>query len=379
MTADLRARILAAVATGAALAACKTTEPPSGSVALPDPSVPVPVPASSSASASASSSPPSAPSAPRPRSCAAPDKRETTCHTAFAAPSHTKSNPPRHYDKSGCLPDEEVAESCSGITGVVSGPTKQGNKCCYVVCQGLVPPCGRPLLGDDEAPRVAPLYRITGDGARARIDEPRDRWLADAVMEHASVASFARFVLELEAVGAPARLVDDARRAGLDEIEHTRLCLAMAMRGERADTRFELGDVSLEGITIRDRLAAIAASAASEACVGETFSALEASARALAEEDPIARGALATIAGDEARHAALGWSFVSWAVARGGAEVASAVRASTDRALARLGDTEPARHARAIVRDAIRLVVDVDTPAGASLDAGTRGATCAFG
>jgi hypothetical protein len=53
-----------------------------------------------------------------------------------------------------------------------------------------------------------------------------------ALLEHASVASFARFSLQLMAAGAPASLVEAAHRAALDEIEHARLTFRLASRYE---------------------------------------------------------------------------------------------------------------------------------------------------
>lgn len=244
----------------------------------------------------------------------------------------------------------------------------QGGKCCYVVCQGLVPPCGRPLHGDDDVPRVAPMIRLANSAVADAPNEARDRWLADAAMEHASIASFARFVLELEKVGAPARLVHAARRAGLDEIEHTRLCLAMASCCDGGRATFVPGELALDGITIRDRLDLVAAAAADEACVGETYSTLAAWRRYDEETDAVARKTLAQIAFDEARHAELGWTFVAWSIAQGGESIAAAVSAAVERSLARLGHDAAANDARAIVRDALRLVVHVDTARVPSLD-----------
>lgn len=212
------------------------------------------------------------------------------------------------------------------------------------------------------------MIRLAKDDAPSEPNEARDRWLADAAMEHASIASFARFVLELEKVGAPARLVDAARRAGLDEIEHTRLCLAMASRCDRSRATFVPGELELAGITIRGRLDLVAAAAADEACVGETYSTLSAWRRYDEETDAVARKTLAQIAFDEARHAELGWTFVAWAIAHGGESIALAVSAAVGRSLARLGHDGAANDARAIVRDALRLVVHVDTARAPSLD-----------
>ncbi len=53
-------------------------------------------------------------------------------------------------------------------------------------------------------------------------------WLRNALMEHASIAAFARFTLELLAVGAPADLIRDSNAAASDETRHAELCFALA-------------------------------------------------------------------------------------------------------------------------------------------------------
>src|SRR5690606_33504532 len=55
-------------------------------------------------------------------------------------------------------------------------------------------------------------------------------WLAEAAVEHASVASFSRFALSLLALGAPPSLVASAHAAALDEIRHAQDCFALASR-----------------------------------------------------------------------------------------------------------------------------------------------------
>ena len=56
-------------------------------------------------------------------------------------------------------------------------------------------------------------------------------WLEDAFAEHGiDFRIFARFTLDLLALGAPSELVLAAQRAGLDEVRHARLCFALAAR-----------------------------------------------------------------------------------------------------------------------------------------------------
>src|SRR6185436_5474545 len=53
-------------------------------------------------------------------------------------------------------------------------------------------------------------------------------WSEIGLMEHASVAAFARFTLQLLSVGAPAALVEQSQQALADELLHTRLCFSLA-------------------------------------------------------------------------------------------------------------------------------------------------------
>jgi len=210
---------------------------------------------------------------------------------------------------------------------------QQGGQCCFTGYAGVkAGGCiGRPFTVADQA-RVAPLVERNDwrtDLAPASELAPEIRaalaelWANDALFEHASVASFARHVLELLSVGAPADLILEAQRALADEIEHARLCFALAAR---YGTAVGPGPLDLSGSQARTTLAEIAEATAREGCVVETISALVAArARDLAE-DPVARAALDRIAEDEWRHAELSWRVVRWALATGGDEVRAAVR-----------------------------------------------------
>ncbi|HEY6561111.1 MAG TPA: ferritin-like domain-containing protein [Polyangiaceae bacterium] len=149
-------------------------------------------------------------------------------------------------------------------------------------------------------------------------------WSGMALLEHASVASFARFSLQLMAVGAPASLVEAAHRAALDEIEHARLTFRLASRYEGRP----LGPGPLPfdgGVAVDASLAALAVATAREGCVGETVGAAEANALLERARDPEVRAALALIARDEASHAELAWQTVRWALDQGDDTVRRAV------------------------------------------------------
>jgi hypothetical protein len=161
-------------------------------------------------------------------------------------------------------------------------------------------------------------------------------WTRDACAEHASVASFARFSLDLLALGAPADLVADAHRAALDEIEHARLCfeLASAYGGAPVGP----GRLAVDGAAVRADLASAAVAAVHEGCVGETEAALLAQAQMDGARDPRVRRALLRIAADEADHAALAWRFVAWALRCGGEQVGRAVEAAFEE-VSTMGET----------------------------------------
>jgi hypothetical protein len=87
-------------------------------------------------------------------------------------------------------------------------------------------------------------------------------------------------------------------------------------------------------VRVAGSLAALAASAVKEGCVGETVAAVMAAEQLARAKDPAVRAALARIAVDEGRHAELAWRAVTWAVREGGAEVRAAVAQAFAEALA---------------------------------------------
>jgi hypothetical protein len=161
------------------------------------------------------------------------------------------------------------------------------------------------------------LHAFAGDAqGDARI---ASEWLEDARMEHASIASFARFTLDLLAFGAPSELVELAQRAGLDEIEHARMCFGLAARYGASESG--PGPLSAAGVCVAPSLFHAACAAFDEGCIGETLAALQAQAALERARDPEVRRVLAQIAQQEAAHAELAWRFVSWAVTRIGAQL----------------------------------------------------------
>ncbi len=208
--------------------------------------------------------------------------------------------------------------------------------CCYQFVRALG--TGRPFFAEEKA--VVAKARRGQQGAWTDIGAARPQtsgltteerallaraWTDDGLLEHASIASFSRFALELLAVGAPAGSHRGAlTRAAIDEARHTRICLSLASAYAEDDVEpaaFPFGG----RVDVESDLAGIAARAAREGCIGETLAAVEAAERASHATDSVVRDALTAIAADEADHAELAWRTVAWAVRVGGAPVREAI------------------------------------------------------
>lgn len=223
---------------------------------------------------------------------------------------------------------------CVELASIVSGPFEQNGQCCYEMTVGCI---GRPFVVNRVATRAEAIVgddagwsdqdlAPTLEGLSAEIRAALARaWLDDALLEHASVASFARFAMELLAVGAPAELVAAAHRAALDEVRHAQLCFALA--GAYAGAKMQPAAFPFGGsIELATDLASMAASTVVEGCVGETLAAVQAAEQLARATDPAVRAVLVIVAADEARHAELAWRAVGWALQRGGEHERRAIR-----------------------------------------------------
>lgn len=193
-------------------------------------------------------------------------------------------------------------------------------------CMGRSCVIGRPLVVGGRA-RTAPS--VSGASWRAAQLEgltlPTDHvaaehWLEVAALEHASVGSFARFTLQLLALGAPGELLARAQRAALDEVHHAELAYSLASAlgaGDRAP-----GPMPLAAAPIASSLEQVVEALVIEGCVGETLGAIEALVRAESARPEIA-AVLRLVADDERRHAELAWSTLAWLRARHGQLVVS--------------------------------------------------------
>jgi hypothetical protein len=239
--------------------------------------------------------------------------------------------------KDECFSDNDCRGSDSG-----GGVGPQSALFCFSwsvgeprVCATL-PSCGRPFLVRAEA-RVAPVQADSRWGNRPscapRLDglsltersEQAEHWTRMGQMEHASIAAFARFNLQLLSLGAPADLVEACNSALVDETNHAQLCfgLASAFAGRAIGPGPLNVAMSLEQTSLLDVVDLVLA----EGCFGETSAALEALELLEISQDPAIAAAYRQIAADEQRHAELAFRFVAWAIERD-ASVAERIEAA---------------------------------------------------
>jgi hypothetical protein len=213
---------------------------------------------------------------------------------------------------------------------------------------------GRPFLVAG-APRVAPPTRngervwssaLLPDVEALSADRRRllaERWTHLGQLEHASIAAFARFAMQLLSLGAPAELLADTSAAMQDELIHARLAfgLASAYAGEPIGP----GPLAVDGALDDVELEEIVGTLFEEGCVGETFAAVVAQQERARACDPVVRGVLSQIASDEQRHGLLAWRALSWMLSSERGDVAAAVLAKRvercERELAGAEEAEP--------------------------------------
>jgi hypothetical protein len=213
-------------------------------------------------------------------------------------------------------------------------------------------------LAEISQPAVPPELECAGEDDTCSTDDSAltpevveklgKQWVDNGLAEHASVASFSRFSLQLMSVAAPAVLVEQAHLAAIDEINHAKLCFGLAAKftgKQLGPGPFPIPDGTVHVATTMEEMAS---SVAVEGCVGETLSVVRAAAQISMARDPSVRKVLRTIATDEARHAGLAWKTVRWAFTQGSEEVRNAITASLNRPFA---EVDPAPPPPAVERD----------------------------
>ena len=214
---------------------------------------------------------------------------------------------------------------------------KDAGACCYDWTESC--PGGRPLRATDGAPILAEIANERAGWSRAAASHVRDperahHWARAAQYEHASVASFAQFSLQLLALGAPADLIARSHRAALDEIEHARSAFEMAAAFGHAGVG--PGPLPIAAIDHDTTPIAVLRATVRDGCIAETRAARQARSDCAHARSELERDTLERIADDEERHAELAFATVAWLVENFGADV----HAALEHELARL-DAHP--------------------------------------
>ncbi|MFO0554741.1 MAG: ferritin-like domain-containing protein [Polyangiaceae bacterium] len=277
----------------------------------------------------------------------------------------------------GCLYLEFQCTTASDLCGGDADCTDPSASICAIQLDGSRQcspggcAIGRPFLVADTV-RTAPIALrmdwasgdtlvqstlIPGD---PRVREALAReWARVGQLEHASIAAFARFTMQLLALGAPFDLIERTQRAIADETRHARLAFGLA-------SRFGLEHVGPAALSIDGALdgcldlASVVALVLREGCIGETVAAVEAAEAGARCEDAALASILESIAADESTHAELAWRTVRWALSRGDDSVRAVITrelamiaSELDEAIAPVDEPTPA-HLR---RETLRLVV----------------------
>jgi hypothetical protein len=264
-------------------------------------------------------------------------RTDQDCRGAYCSAIESLGCDERPHWVIGCATPEDECESHAQCdSGELCGRADSGQTTCYrptVIC-------GRPFLVEDRArlaeatfsaawsvsstPQIANLPAFT----RSSLAE---HWSALGLMEHASIAAFSRFILDLLSLGAPAALVESASCALSDEIAHAELCFGLA--SACAGYPVGPGPISLQGALTPSSRLELGVLAFREACIGEVQAAAEARLALEHARDPVVQGVLQRVAADETRHAELGFRFLKWLLETATTEQRDELTAALEREL----------------------------------------------
>lgn len=176
--------------------------------------------------------------------------------------------------------------------------------------------------------------------ADSRRNQVTERWTRAAQAEHASIAAFDRFALQLLSIGAPPLLLEQAHLAAIDEVHHAQLTFAIA--SIYAGRSLGPGPLTIPHSLFADfSRREVLRSAVDEGCVNETIAAAEADTASQRVSCVPLQQVLTTIASDEAEHAALAYRFAAWALAAFGAEGRGWIEEGFASGFARFGSSQP--------------------------------------
>ena len=230
----------------------------------------------------------------------------------------------RTFDLSSQMQDYGVSGCSRPVEGRplvdAEGRHLQAEVCFDAPTASWSAPVAMDSVGNPQKAVKPSLPPIEESLSAAGLNDPGliDDWTRRSLGEHASIASFAAFTLDLLTNGAPPDLVRDSLLAALDEVDHARVSFEVtsALAGGGASI-IEPGPIPSLLRSSGSDMTALALGAAREGCVDETLSALAAAAEAGAYADGASsmaplRERLVRIAFDEARHSSLAWRTVLW-------------------------------------------------------------------
>ena len=136
------------------------------------------------------------------------------------------------------------------------------------------------------------------------------RWLEQAELSHAALASFARNTLYLMSLGSTSGLLVTSQESGVDKIKHAKLFYGFA--SSFLDTDLAPGPLNVDGCLDDTDLRFITRSLIKDGCIEETIGAIEVRLRANYAEDPAIKAALTQVASDETNHAQFAWDTLEW-------------------------------------------------------------------
>ena len=194
-----------------------------------------------------------------------------------------------------CVPGDLTSVECQAICGnTATGPCQNVGETDTTITISCAPSCvaGRRPASFIDVPNFG-----TGLGA----------YFAQAAqLEGASVAAFRGLRAELHGFGAPRPVLRALSRAARDEQRHTRATSALARRFGARSLPARVAPIP------KRSLEAIALENVAEGCVRELYGALVATFQARTAQDLQVRSAMARIAREETRHAALSLSLQRW-------------------------------------------------------------------
>jgi hypothetical protein len=152
-------------------------------------------------------------------------------------------------------------------------------------------------------------------------------WLRTAQMEHASVASFHQFALDLMRFGASPELLMRTNKAVMDEISHAKA--AFAITEGFLGQPFSPSEFHMRLQPAKD-LPEFAVKVALEGAINETIAVVLATLQREKCTDYAIKKFLTDIIREEAEHAELAWDTLRWLVQKGGEDVVDALWALTE-------------------------------------------------